>query len=284
MKKSYKNIKKLVKQTFEKYSISQVTPDKIKDIINAQGYIVIRYSFSDISQETKRLMETLGVLEYASFHDSFTYSGLSKRIVFVRSDVSDSEYFYLLLLELGRILTYTHKTDNLIGATTLEQAYACEFAYHVTDCANHGILYNSFKFHPIKATVALTVLITLITISAVTICSSKLSGNTGIYLDNYDIPDSVSSVYTSNNIVSDLPKIAEETAKVDISEETEEKDMESTNTKFVIPENERVYYATKQGKKYHIAGCSYISGRETVELSSDDIENGNYTPCSRCFS
>lgn len=285
MKKSNKNIKKLVKQTFEKYSISKVTPDKIKEVINAQGYIVIRYSFISMSCETKRLMETLGVLEYASFHDSFTYSGLSKRIVFVRSDVSETEYFYLLLLELGRILTHTQKTDNLIGATTLEQALASEFAYHVTDCANHGIIYNSFKFYPIKGTIILTSIIAIITISASTIYSGKISGNTDIYLDNQgNFLYSDTSVYASNNIVPDLSKVTDETTKVGDSEKNEENEPESSNTKFIIPQDERVYYATKKGQKYHLAGCSYISGRETIELNSDDIKSGNYSPCSRCFS
>lgn len=52
---------------------------------------------------------------------------------------------------------------------------------------------------------------------------------------------------------------------------------------FVVPEEQRVYYATPNGTKYHLPGCGYIKGKEVKELSYDDIAGGKYTPCSRCF-
>lgn len=290
MKKSYKSIKKLAKQTFEKYSINKVTPEIIKDVINAQGFTVIKYSLTEPSEQTTRLMQTLSVLQYASFHNSFTYSGLSKKIVFIRSDISEDEYFYLLILELGRILTHTEKTDNLIGVTVPEASKACEFAYHITDCANHGIIYNLFKFHPIKAPLMLFAAGMLILFCAVMPFYIK---NSGIYAETPDqsysavLNDNISSV--SNNISfpdystpstneNDLSSRSDE-----YSSQNSESVSDESEVGFVIPENERVFYATKSGKKYHISGCSYISGKETIELSSDDIESKNYSPCSRCF-
>lgn len=43
------------------------------------------------------------------------------------------------------------------------------------------------------------------------------------------------------------------------------------------------YYATSSGKKYHVAGCSYLNGKTPVSVSAEDIASGKYTPCSKCI-
>ena len=57
----------------------------------------------------------------------------------------------------------------------------------------------------------------------------------------------------------------------------------SSDDDFVIPPDKRVYYATANGKKYHLAGCSYLKGKDVVEVSQADVDSGKYEPCSRCF-
>lgn len=58
---------------------------------------------------------------------------------------------------------------------------------------------------------------------------------------------------------------------------------DNSDSNFVVPTDDRVYYATANGKKYHLAGCSYLADKETVEVHQADIDSGKYEPCSRCF-
>lgn len=44
----------------------------------------------------------------------------------------------------------------------------------------------------------------------------------------------------------------------------------------------QVYYVTASGKKYHKAGCSYLT-KSIREVTYDEILSGGYTACSRCI-
>lgn len=41
-------------------------------------------------------------------------------------------------------------------------------------------------------------------------------------------------------------------------------------------------YVTNSGKKYHRAGCQYLSSSK-ISISLDDAESKGYKPCSRCW-
>ena len=43
------------------------------------------------------------------------------------------------------------------------------------------------------------------------------------------------------------------------------------------------YYVTPHGTKYHVKECSIIEEKEVRRLTKDDIENGEYEPCSFCI-
>ena len=141
------SVKKLVKSTLERYSSGNVNAQTLKNILGAKGYTVIRYSTLDVSEETERLMSTLGVTEISRQTDSFTYLDNVRRIVFIRKDISDDEFQYLLALELGRILTTSFRGSCIVSGNSQDEAEAREFAYHVTDIARHGIFYNMSKFY-----------------------------------------------------------------------------------------------------------------------------------------
>ena len=42
------------------------------------------------------------------------------------------------------------------------------------------------------------------------------------------------------------------------------------------------YYVTAHGEKYHLKNCVTIEGHETRRLTKEDVESGNYKPCSVC--
>ena len=83
--------------------------------------------------------------------------------------------------------------------------------------------------------------------------------------------------------VEDAPKTPETTSTANAVPQTEQPPKASSDDNFVIPPDKRVYYATANGKKYHLAGCSYLKGKDLVEVSQADIDSGKYEPCSRCF-
>ena len=83
--------------------------------------------------------------------------------------------------------------------------------------------------------------------------------------------------------VEDAPKTPETTSTANTVPQTEQPPKASSDDDFVIPPDKRVYYATANGKKYHLAGCSYLKGKDLVEVSQADVDSGKYEPCSRCF-
>ena len=358
------SIKKLVKSTLERYSSGNVTAQTLKNILGAKGYTVIRYSALDVSEETERLMSTLGVTEISRQTDSFTYLDNVRRIVFIRKDISDDEFLYLLALELGRILTTSFRSSCIVSGNSQDEAEAREFAYHVTDIARHGIFYNMSKFYPIQTVIVSAVLASFIIVFACVSLAlpglysknalqndtnqelavsaisrgvedsskpnqqaedlsapenSSADGNSSEYKNN---PDSVNSnIITSEGNNSDgnnldgnnsggvnsqqnvnpadnqnLSETADNSGGVENSTESVENteasvtgteqtvdENSASQQSFVVPEEQRVYYATPNGTKYHLPGCGYIKGKEVKELSYDDIAGGKYTPCSRCF-
>lgn len=81
----------------------------------------------------------------------------------------------------------------------------------------------------------------------------------------------------------DAPKTPETSSSANAVPQTEQPPKASSDDNFVIPPDKRVYYATANGKKYHLAGCSYLKGKDLVEVSQADVDSGKYEPCSRCF-
>lgn len=83
--------------------------------------------------------------------------------------------------------------------------------------------------------------------------------------------------------VENAPKTPETPSSANTVPQTEQPPKASSDDDFVIPPDKRVYYATANGKKYHLAGCSYLKGKDLVEVSQADVDSGKYEPCSRCF-
>ncbi len=276
------DMKKLAKRTVEQYAIDAINPVTIKSIITAKGFTVIRYSESSPCDETFKLIETLGIDTNAHVNDSVTYSDKSHRIVFIRSEVNEEEFLYLLALELGKILVCKNPVDKILGTDIKDNINAHEFAHHIYDMANHGLMYNTFKYYIPQGIATLVCVLTLIFTLGYNFVYKPMNaylikdGSIDSIIDDIDISD-----FTGTDKAYDIPVFAQQDFPESSTDESYQSD--STIPSFTIPENERVYYATKSGTKYHIAGCSYINGKETLKLSPFDIQSGNYTPCSRCF-
>ena len=43
------------------------------------------------------------------------------------------------------------------------------------------------------------------------------------------------------------------------------------------------YYVSISGKRYHVAGCHHLDGKEKKRLTVDDIKSDSYQPCEDCI-
>lgn len=268
MSAEHKAAKKIAKKTIEKFSVSCITSSSIKNIIYSFGYTVIRYSEKDKESEPMRLIRTLNLLDIARIKDSFTYRENPHKIVFVRSEISDDDYLYFLSLELGYIVSGKENQCDINA-----DIFAHEFAHHICDMSCGSLLYNTFKYYPVQGVLAFACILVCICTLSYTFIYEPLTQagneNYSVFEDELVKPEILESVVD-----------AFAHTETDISGNTE---LTTDVQSFVLDENDRVFYATKSGTKYHAYGCSYISGKETKQLTSDDLSTGKYTPCSRCI-
>lgn len=303
-------------ELLDKYGISEITPSAIKNLLGAEGYTVIRYSALSLSEETARLMKHLQVTDVALREYSFTYRTREHRIVFIRKEVSDDEFLYLLLTELGRVL-FVQNGEALVRGTPLEEEKAAEFAYRLGQIRRKGLFYSYFTFYPIGSFllsgIAALALITLIFKSMIL---PSLLTETPLYTDS-EKTESTESTESINSAVastvpspsgalnlSDTSNASDTSGASDTSVDSSPSD--ETITAFAPTQTDGVttqtpdpsaseassnasstasgvtYYATADGKKYHKAGCSYIKSKNVIELTEAEAQS-KYSPCSRCF-
>ena len=254
------DMKKLAVRTLAKYGLNSVDEAGLKCMIAGEGYTVIRFSALGVTDEVSRKLNTLRLAARTAYLDSFTYADKEHRIVFVRKDISDDEFVHLLAVELGKILTFKTESDGVIGSTAAEERCAFEFAHHICDYAEHGIVYNFFKSYTAQCIFAVVsvvaVLILLISLFLIKSCN-------------------VSDTAATNDALNlNVTQIAENSNVPVISSE---------NAYYVVDGSEGAYYVTKSGTKYHSAECNYISGKEVKALSAEELNSGKYSACSKCI-
>lgn len=252
------NVKKLVTKTLSSYGISGITEASLKRMIAGEGYTIIRFSSMTSTGETQRLLETLYLDEISKYENSFTYNDRERRIVFIRRDVSDDEFLYLLSHELGKIVTFSTSSGGIIGTTAEEIHLANEFAHHVIDIRKHGLIYNYFKYYPVQSVFSLVAFIVCISLALSLFVFKSPMANKSLFKDQTDI--------------SNVLEISSSPSVPDNSEGTIDDSITPTD-----------YLATRSGSKYHTAECSFVKGKDAKVVAAEDIASGKYTPCSRCI-
>lgn len=302
MRQNKNEVRRLTKRLLDKYAVNEVTPAAIKNILGAEGYTVIRFSARELSSETARLFEVLGVKETASREYAFTVRTHSHRIVFVRKEVSDEEFLYLLLLELGRVLFVQTTAEDVLRGTPAEEEKAAEFAYRLEEVRKRGLLYSYFAFYPfgsmLLSSLAVLAVIALIFKSlllplllAEEPLFEETEGNATEQIQTTGQALPVTSSVANEQVpdTSSASAFAQDTgtvSAVDTSSASESSTASSSSSVSSNIEAETttgaVYYATSGGKKYHKAGCSYINGKTVIGLTEAEAQS-KYEPCSRCF-
>lgn len=101
----------------------------------------------------------------------------------------------------------------------------------------------------------------------------EVTYTTGVTASVKEEAESTSYVYTENT----TDKHQETTKKG--SEDTQQTTKETTTAGAVTSST---YYVTQNGKKYHIASCSYLK-KSKIAITADRIKAEGYSPCSRCI-
>ena len=233
-------------------------------------------------------MENLGVLERSKYTDSITYCDGKIKIAFVRKDVSDSEYLYLLALSLGRIIHAHPDSSFILGTQTEQEAVACDFASCIIKTAKSGVVSNFINFYPVYFSILSAIIIISIALSSFELFKPQTTDS--VFKNSQD---SISVSIETDNLISSFDNNEvfshEQLTQSDFStNQTPAGEFEPDDSFSNISDNllhsENTYYVTKSGTKYHTKDCGYISGKQVVQVLESDISSGKYLPCSRCIS
>ncbi len=314
MKETLTNIEKHVRHLLAKRNVFDITVTNLKNLLGAEGYRVIFFQADDLSENTMRLFAVLDVMSLAAERDSFTYNNGSQKIVFVRDGFDEKETLYLLSLELGRIL-YTEMPQNaIVYGTPKQERKAAAFAdvlIGISEQSTATSFFHYFRRRAVLVTALLTVLLNIFVSCGVYFYLSGIvsfrdgsmvlyepSKETSIMLEDMPIKDSAMEALATDRTdpkdafdtlnspdgFDSAETISSDPLEIVVnSEDVEEASLPNDSPSFKLEESEIVYYATPNGTKYHLPGCSYIKNKTTVTLDKNAVVAGGYAPCSRCF-
>lgn len=97
----------------------------------------------------------------------------------------------------------------------------------------------------------------------------KLSKDTPVSDPSPIIPQSITQV-DPDTLLSSVP-------------ESKASSTESANESSTVPTGELKVYITPSGKKYHLADCQYLKGKDNLqEMTIDEAIKENFSPCNVC--
>ena len=131
--------KRTAKEFVKKYRLTNKTLslERTKEIIKALGFKLYLYNKYGRSEESvQKVLDGLNLTDYSAGKDAFTYVTNTDRIVFYRKHLSDEEALYLLLHEIGHILSgHSVKKGILAYSDVTAEKEANEFAFYVYNYA-----------------------------------------------------------------------------------------------------------------------------------------------------
>lgn len=80
----------------KQYRLKNITFDKLKKVIEKQGYTVIEYNIDVNKEEVNVLIYELSLFDYVRNSKGFTYADNNYRLVFVNEDLSEYEKLVVL--------------------------------------------------------------------------------------------------------------------------------------------------------------------------------------------
>lgn len=150
------------------YRLTQISSQRIEDIIKSQGYKVVRYNKSYNNENIEILINNLELNEYAQAYCAFTYSDDKYRIVFIEDGLSEEETLILLLHEEGHIYN-EHFGETIIAGKNIKDEYeADEFAHYILNPTKRQKIKQAITHHKVLTTVIIISIVMAISASIIT--------------------------------------------------------------------------------------------------------------------
>ena len=162
--------KAMAEEFIKKYSFYEPNLSRIKDIIESQGYTIIKFNAIDNEEDVERILESLKLTPYIAKTRAFTFVNEDYRLVFVNEDLSVDETFQVLLHEEGHIFCEHFSQLNVIGNDVTHEQEANEFAHYCVNLSLKSRFYKKRK-----------------TVAAAAVATAVLSG--GVAGGNYAIKE-----------------------------------------------------------------------------------------------
>ena len=126
-----KNVRRIAADYLKKYAVipKELSAGRVREIIGSQGYDIVEFSSVYNSEDVEQLISLLNLEDFIVSNRGFTYVDNSNRIVFVNSDLSETESLYVLLHEQGHILCEHFDSKNIIGNDVIQEFEANEFLH-----------------------------------------------------------------------------------------------------------------------------------------------------------
>lgn len=136
----------------KQYKLKNITFDKLKKVMEQQGYTVVEYNIDVNTEEVDVLICELDLFDYVRSAKGFTYADSNYRLVFVNENLSEYEKIVVLAHEEGHIFQEHFNESAIIGRDVIQEYEANEFAHYIL---NLGF---SFKILYYKNAVILSII------------------------------------------------------------------------------------------------------------------------------
>ena len=125
-------VKKRSSEFLKKYKLTCLTTEAVRNILQQQGYTLVRFNNLDNTPDVESLITSLGIEQIAKRSKGFTYADSNFRLVFVHEGLSDEEECLVLAHEEGHIFLNHIAHAPVLGNDVQEEFEANEFARYVT--------------------------------------------------------------------------------------------------------------------------------------------------------
>jgi len=150
--------KSKAKRFCREYGIKNLSIEKIKKIIESQGYTIIEFNYIFNDKDVQTLIDVLGLSEELIRSRGFTYVDSNRRLVFVNEDLSEHEKLIVLAHEEGHIYCKHFSHGNIIGVDVQDEHEANEFEHFILNISKIDTVIMWAQAHMIALIITLIIL------------------------------------------------------------------------------------------------------------------------------
>lgn len=276
--------------------LNRLDYDILKQQLELLGFDIVR--FQKDSDDAEALFKSLKLSTATKNKKCFTYVNEDYRHVFLAEYLSEKEYIFMLLHEIGHI-KLKHILYNHTYSSELDEVEANEFAVAVLE--NIDRKNKRKKVNRILSNVLLSIF-AVGTISLFVYAMKLLYDynhnedsrlvDTSVSAEERDLntveTDVISSSVSETSLAEESSIVTTTSAPETEPPETEPPETEpiqtTTSSEPPADTSEEIYYITSSGKKYHKEFCSVIQNRTNLYYGyKENLEAMGYEPCHLCI-